>query len=279
MWNLLSGEFYKLRKSKVFYVCMMSMIVMVVWLYGMILVAEKIEQGEMQNGQMGVVVEVNSQPIEENSALITERIGIMDMYQQVAGNLTTFIAAIFTSIFVIGEFGNGAVKNLVGKGKNRSTVYFAKYIAVEAVTILLSFIGAVTTFFVGCVMLGTEEVNGAFVQNYIIYALCQTVLVMTIDGVITATSEMLRSMSMGVVTALCIVGGVSGLVFMGIDLVLKLVHIPVRLNDYWLTELMVVCPLDGIDGTFLRRLVIGVIVWTVVALGAGLEHFKKADIK
>ena len=279
MWNLLSGEFYKLRKSKIFYVCMILMVVVVFWLYAMIMIAQKIERGEIENGQMGVVVSTEQQPTDGNSMPETESIGILDMYQQIAMNLTTMIAVVFSSIFVIGEFGNGAVKNLVGKGKKRSSIFLSKYIAVEAVTILLSLIGAVTTLLAGCIFFGTEEINGAFLQDYAIYTFYQTVLLMALSGVVASASEMIRGMGAGVVTALCIAGGVAGLIFSGVDLVLELIHFPVNISDYWITNLMQACPMTGFDAAFVSRLVIGVVFWTVAAVGIGGVHFSKADIK
>lgn len=278
MWNLLNGEFYKLRKSKLFYVCMILMVVAVFWLFAMVMIAQKIEQGEIENGQFGVVVSME-QTEEESLEPEEEPIGIWDMYQVVANNLATMVTVIFASIFVIGEFGNGAVKNFVGKGKKRYVIFLAKYMTVETVTILLSVIGAVTSLLAGGILFGTGEINGEFLRNYVIYALFQTVLLMALAGVVAAASEMIRTMGAGVVTAVCIAGGVSGLFFYGMDLVLRLVRFPIKLSDYWLTELMQACPMIGFDAAFVRRLVIGVVFWTAAAVGVGAVHFSKADIK
>lgn len=271
MLNLLSGEFLKLRKAKSFYVCGILMVLLTFWLYGMLLIADKINQGEISNGTAGVTVS------EEKSELsLMESIGMMDVYQQVACNFATLVTIVFTSIFVIGEFGNGAIKNLAGKGWGRGRIFLAKYLAVEAASAVLFLICAAAVLIGGWIFYGTGAISGAFLRSYGVYTLFQLALVMVFNGMIAAVGEISRSMGIGITVAIGIMS-LSSLFFRGLDLVCH--RFGFSPSDYWITVLMENCPFAGEDTDFVRHFVIAVIFWTAAAVGLGLLHFKKADIK
>lgn len=274
MLNLLSGEFLKLRKAKSFYVCCILMVVLTFWIYGMLMIAEKINQGEIDNGTVGVTV--SEEKMEETEGSIKEAIGMLDVYQQVACKLAALVTIVFTSIFVISEFGNGAVKNLAGKGYGRGRIFLAKYLVVEIASAVLFLICAASVFIGGCIFYGTGEIGGAFLKNYLVYTLFQLVLTMVFNGIIAAVGEVSRSLGIGITAAICILS-FSSLFFMGLDLVFH--GLGIKPSNYWITELMINCPFTGADIEFVIHFVIASVFWTAAAAGVGLLHFKKADIK
>lgn len=275
MWNLLNGELYKLRKAKSFYVCALVMVIVVFWLYGMLLIANKIEQGEIEQSQMNGAVVVEVETESENS--MPDSLGILDVYQVIAGNLATLITAVFSSMYVISEFTTGAIKNVAGKGYQRGKIFLAKYLVVELAVLALFLTGAVATLIGGCIFFGTEEVNSGFLRDYAVYTMYQAVLIMVLNGIITAVGEIIRNIGVGITAAVCICGGFASLLFYGLDLLLHKTRICT--SDYWITTLIAECPLSGFDAVFVRHFLIAIVLWTAVAAGIGLLHFHKADIE
>lgn len=274
MLNLLSAEFLKLRKSKSFYVCCILMVILTFWIYGMLMIAEKINQGEISNGTAGVTV--SGEALEESENSIKEAIGMLDVYQQIACDLAMLVTIVFTSIFVISEYGNGAIKNLAGKGYGRGRIFLAKYFMVEIASVVLFLICAASVLIGGCVFYGTGEINGAFLKSYTVYTLFQMALAMVFNGIIATVGEVSRNMGIGITAAIGILS-FSSLFFNGLDLALH--GLGLRPSNYWITELMINCSFTGADAEFVRYFVIASVFWTAAAVGLGLLHFKKADIK
>lgn len=273
MLNLLSGEFYKLKKSKSFLVCCMVMIVAVIFLYGTLFLADKIQQGEITNGTSGVVItsEVNTE-----GGSIFDSLGVSDVFQQIAGNFGTMIPAIFTAIFVIGEFGNGAIKNLVGKGYFRAKIFLAKYITSSVAAVVIVFTGAVATVICGGIFMGADALSSTYMKAFVIYTLLETGLVVALNGIIVTISEMSRSMGIGISAGIGVVM-FSSFISGGMDLLLH--RFGFRFSDYWMTDLMSNYPLSDFGGKIIFQIVMTIIVWSVLAIGAGVWHFGRTDVK
>lgn len=250
------------------------MVVLTFFLYGMLEIADKISQGEIDSG--AAVVTVSGEKVEESEQSIKESIGMLEVYQQVSCNFAAFVTIIFTSIFVISEFGNGAIKNFVGKGYGRGRIFLAKYLVVEAASVALFLVCAAAVLAGGCFFYGMGVIDRTLLQNYAVYTLFQLVLVTVFNGIIATVGEISRSMGIGITVA---VGSycLASLLFMGLDLVFH--GIGFSPSDYWVIELMQDCPLTGMDAEFVGHFVIAVVFWTVAAVALGMLHFKKADIR
>ena len=102
MPNLMYSEFYKLRKSKSFYICGIVMIVFVLLVYGTLFLMDKAQQEHVENGSYEVTVTVENA---EENAPVWDSIEILDVEQQMFGGFAGIIIAVFAGIFVIGEYG------------------------------------------------------------------------------------------------------------------------------------------------------------------------------
>ena len=69
----------------------------------------------------------------------------------------SFATAVFAAIFVIGEYINGAAKNIVGKGYARWQIFLAKYIVVMASAVLQLLVLSAVAIICGAVVEGTEQ--------------------------------------------------------------------------------------------------------------------------
>lgn len=279
MINLLNGELYKLRKSKCVYICSITMIVFVMVMYGTLKLADKIQQGEIENGSMGVIV--SEEKMEENGEGFTsifDQISILDILQQMCGSFSGIFTAIFAAIFVYKEYGNGAIKNVTGKGYGRWKVFASKYIITMAAAAIMMMIMMIVTLLFGIVFKGTEELNGEFLKNLCIYGGIQLLLGAALVGLIISVNEFCRNLGVGIAISLCFIC-FSDFISAGFDLILKYCHFDFKISDYWLLDLMGNCPLTDIEKSFVTRAVLTAIFWIVFSFGIGVLHFKKADIK
>ncbi|MBD5544847.1 MAG: ABC transporter permease subunit [Lachnospiraceae bacterium] len=279
MINLLSGEFYKLQKSKSIYVCSIVMIAFVLFFYGLLILMDKIQQGEVENGSMEVVVSGEAmEETEESTASIFEQIGILDALQQMFGAFSGIFTAIFAAIFVYGEYGNGAIKNVTGKGYGRWKIFSSKYLMTILASILMMIVMIITTLLFGVVFKGTEELNGEFCRNLCSYTAIELLLGAAFVGLVITINEFCRSLGAGIAISICIIC-FSDLITMGFDLVLKYFHFNFKVSDYCLLSLMANCPKTNMDESFAVRTIVTAVLWIVFTFGIGALHFKKADIK
>jgi len=114
MLNMLHGEFYKLKKSRSFYISILIAMGLILLLYATLHMVDNIHEEE-QSGNTRIVVKGEEEVVldeEGNVVPISQQVGIMGIVQQMFdSHFTEFIIAIFISIFVTAEFGNGAIKN------------------------------------------------------------------------------------------------------------------------------------------------------------------------
>ena len=279
MINLLSGEFYKLQKSKSIYVCSIVMIAFVLFFYGSLVLVDKIQQGEVENDSMGVVVSGEAmEETEESATSIFEQIGILDALQQMFGAFSGIFTAIFAAIFVYGEYGNGAIKNVTGKGYGRWKIFSSKYLMAIIASILIMIVMIITTLLFGVVFKGTEELNGEFCRNLCSYTAIELLLGAAFVGLVISINEFCRSLGVGIAISICIIC-FSDLITMGFDLVLKYFHFDFKVSDYCLLSLMANCPKTNMDENFAVRTIVTAVLWIVFTFGIGALHFQKADIK
>ncbi|MGN0341437.1 MAG: ABC transporter permease [Roseburia sp.] len=269
MFNLMSGEIYKWRKSKSFKVCCLITILFIFFMYGTLLMADKIQKGEVENGTASVVVETEG-------GSVFDTIGILDVEQVIFGTAAGIVTAVFVCIFVIGEYGNGAIKNIVGKGTSRITIFLAKYFVAMIAAMVLLLIAGIVTLLCGVVIFGADSVSTEILIDLCQYVGMQMWLGAVFAGIIVAIGELSRNLGVGIAISLCVYM-LAGTLFSGLDLLFHKVEF--RPSNYWISNLVSQCPLTDIGGDFLIRVLAASVFWIMVSLAAGMIHFKKADVK
>lgn len=278
MFNLLRGEFYKLFKSKALYVFCLVSVISVVFVYGMLIVASKIQSGEISNGSAGVYV--SGEKMNESGMPVMEEFTILDVLQQLYGNFITFFIAVLVPILVVGEYTSGAVKNVVGKGYARWKIFASKYIVSVTASVFLMILMAILTVFCGCFVGKGQEIGGTFFQELFCFVGIQLCIGTALSGVIIAISEFSRSLGAGIAISFSGVA-FSSLITTGLDLLAHLVlpDSEFKFSAYWLVDLIMECPIRNIEPAFVVRALVVSGAWIVIAAGLGGFHFKKADIK
>lgn len=273
MPNLMHSEFYKLRKSKSFYICGIVMIAFVLILYGTLMLLDTAQQEEVGSNSYGVTV--TAENAEENAS-VWDSIGILDVEQQMFGGFAGIITTVFAVIFVIGEYGNGAMKNMAGKGYARWKIFLSKYIVTGAAVILLMLWMVFAIVLFGSIFTGTGGLNGEFFKNLCKYTAVQLLLGVVLTGIMITISEFCRNLGAGISIGICVVI-FSTTLTSALDLVFR--KLSFRPSDYWLLDLVEQCPVTGIDIRFLVRAAASAVFWMALSLFAGIWHFRKTDVK
>lgn len=273
MPNLMHSEFYKLQKSKSFYICGIVMIVFVLLVYGTLFLMDKAQQENVENGSYGVTVTVENA---EENAFVWDSIGILDVEQQMFGGFAGIIIAVFAAIFVIGEYGNGAMKNITGKGYARWKIFLAKYIATGAAVILLLLFMVLAVVLFGIIFKGTGGLTGEFFKNLCVYTGIQLFLGAALTGIMVTISEWCRNLGAGISISICVVIFSTTLVS-ALDLLFR--KLQFRPSDYWLLNFVEQCPVTEIGSRLIVRAVVSAVFWIVLSLIVGVWHFQKTDVK
>lgn len=277
MMCLLSAEGYRLKKSKSFYICAAVMVLFAFLVYFMLLQADRIQRGEAENGTAGVVVsKEDGQPLGESGSIWNE-IGIFDvMRQEFSGGLAACVMAIYVSVIVIGEYSCGMVKNIVGKGNPRPVIFLSRLFMAAASSVAVTLIGVIAVLAGGALFIGKSAFEGDFWQNLFVYCGLQILMAAALAAVYVLTSEITRSMAAGISLGIG-VAVLPELILSSADLVCeKYGFTP---SQFWLVSRSGNCPVSDFTTEYIIETVVVAAVWFLVAMGLGIWHFSRTDIK
>lgn len=277
MSNLFRSELYKWRKCRAFYVCLLSAVgcVVVIWLS--FLLADQIASGNIENGTMGITVSEQGEVVGADTSFLDD-FDIMEIVHTfVGGGFSTLFIAIFLSIWVTGEYANGAVKNAVGKGCSRNSIFLTKYLSSVLTALVLDIAIILAAVLTGMAVMGAGRIGEAFGQDCLAYVGVELVLSVAFSGVIATVNEWTRSLAAGIGISIFLTA-LSSTFVNGLDLLLKKLHTDFRISDYWITNVIESCPISGINADVVCRAVVVTVMWTAISLIAGMVHFHEADV-
>ena len=261
MINLLSAEIYKLRKSRSFKVSAGLAVLFVAAIY----LLEEL----LLSGMAGNV----------DKAMIEEGSNILHMLKQMYGQCNTIIfVTIFVCLFALGDYSSGAVKNIVGKGLRREEIYLARFLVTEFGAVMIYLLTALAVFIGGVIFLGTEQINGAVLYDFISYFSLQILYLTAYTAIIILVCEITRNTA-GILISILGVMLFSSIIFQGIDIAIKASGIPITLAKYWIMSVIGSCPEADIPPQFITSSGITAGVWLIVSLAAGILYFSWKDVK
>lgn len=279
MINLLSAEFYKIRKSKAIYIGILVAAALVLLIYGSLAMIDKINQGEVANGTAGIIVFPNAEEAEMVGApqSIMQEIGVIGVLQQMfGGHFVGIIAAVLVSIFVIREFSTGTIKNLVGKGHTRLTIFFAKMIPTIALTLVFEALVAAVSICMGIPFMGWDAFSATAWENVAVYVGLQLLFGAAVAVIYMLVGELTRNLAAGISVSIGVLM-FSTTLTAGLDLVFH--GMEFQPSKYWVLDLMSSCHIADFPSEFIVRSVTVSIVWCLIASALGALHFRKADVK
>ncbi|MCI9083783.1 MAG: ABC transporter permease subunit [Lachnospiraceae bacterium] len=277
MLNLLRAEFYKLKKSRGILIGLLVAACLALLLYGSLSLIDKINRGELANGTRGVMVYQNGESLEMGRAeSMMEQVGVAGVLQQMfSGHFVGLILAVLVNMFVIREFSSGAVKNLVGKGYSRASIFLTKMIAVITLTLLFQIAVTIVTLSMGVPFMG-EVFFAADWREVAAYAGFQFMFGVVAAVIFMVIGELTRNLAAGIAVSIGVLifsttlTEVLDLVFHGINF---------QPSRYWVLDLAASCPVTGISSEFLIRGVLVSLIWLLLTAVLGVIHFQKADVK
>lgn len=277
MFNLFGAELYKWKRSRSFYVCLLSAVACAVIIWLSFLLADKVESGQVENGTMGIMV--SEETLEEGrSTSFLDELNMMQIVQTfVGGGFSTVFMAIFICIWVVGEYANGAVRNVVGKGYSRNSIFLTKYLSAVLISLVLDIAIAMAAVLAGVAVMGTARVGEHFLPDCLAYVGVQLMLGVAYSGLIVAVSELTRSLAAGISISIFL-AALSSTFANGLDLIFKTLRIDFKVSDYWITNVIEHCPIEGINLNVVGGAISVTAMWTIISLMIGMIHFHEADV-
>lgn len=261
MLNLLKSDFYRLFKSKSFYICTI--------VYTILRIAS------------AVIMEFTVRLIANNANVTTVPGSVLK--DGISYGLTSFTQgganlyiAIFVAIFITADFTHGTMKNVVSKGFSKLQVYLSKIVTMMAVTYLMLLTSFIFSTITATILTGKF---GTFTLTYVgqIFQVIgiELLLYAALVAVFTMIAMVVRNA--GGTIAINIVGivMVGPVIFQVLELFVKKIHF----TDYELSQNIIsFINLTPNSEDVIRAIIIG-LAYFVVTTGVGILAFTKSDVK
>ncbi|MDE5597351.1 MAG: hypothetical protein K2J04_05915, partial [Lachnospiraceae bacterium] len=166
----------------------------------------------------------------------------------------------------------------VGKGLRREEIYLARFLVTEFGAVMIYLLTALAVLIGGIIFLGTEQINGAVLYDFISYLSLQILYLTAYTAIIIMVCEITRNTA-GILISILGVMLFSNIIFQGIDIVIKAAGIPFTLSKYWIMTVIAACPAEDIPPQFVTSFGIAAGVWLIVSLTAGMLYFSWKDVK
>lgn len=260
MSNLLRSDFYRLFKSKAFYICTG----VASFLMGL-------------NIFMSYWASHLNAENEKAYADMLPKDGISYGLSAFAAGNVQMILAIITAIFITSEFAHGTMKNVVSKGFSKIKIYFSKLITMLAAVYIIIF----TTLIVGtiCCTIVTGTV-GDFTGEYVSQILKTVGIELLLNAAMTALLVLVAMVvrNLGGVIAINILGIMSfgPLIFTLLEYLVK--H-KIKFSEFSLSYNIQYFMGDVTKGSDFLRGAIVALAFIVVSTALGIFAFKKTDVK
>lgn len=260
MKNILKSDFYRLFKSKSFYICtLVSAALFGLGIY-MMYWAHKVTSSQ------GVEF-----PFQYTDGLSYGMTAFMDGSVQM-------IISIFIAIFVTAEFSHGTMKNIVSKGFSKVNIFLSKLLTMT----VAAFIIVIATVIVGtvCGTLVTGKfgsLNGEF-GGYVLKTIgIELFLYIALTALLLMVAMTVKNL--GGAIAISVIGIISfenvlfALLEFAVDSKIKFSEFSLIYNTLFYRMNM-----EAAGSDYVRSVIVGA-VFLVVATTFGIFMFKKADVK
>ncbi len=260
MNNILKSDFYRLFKSKSYYICtIVALLLMVtnIFIYKW--------QWETFSEQLGM----ETFPYKDG---ITYGLTVFSN-----GNILMIIA-IFTAIFVTAEFAHGTMKNAVSKGFSKLQIYLSKLVTMTVAVILILLVNFIVSTIAGVIVIGSlGEFTGEFVAIMFKTIGIELLLNFALTAVLVLIAMVVRNL--GGVIAIDIIGvfSLGSLIYIALEL---LVDGKIKFTQYSLMNNISFYNMNttAMGSDYLRSTIVAV-AFLVITTILGIVAFKKSDVK
>ena len=281
MKNLLCSDFYKLRKARYFWVCLVITAVLAVASVFLLDFTYK-----MSGDQLAAQMEQQQQAMDENGINFSVE-GIPTSYEELsassqllsffAGN-TTLLLAVLVSLFVGSEFNNGTIKNIASRNYSRGKIYLSKLIVCIIAGIVFTLIYAAVSTATATALWGFGDIPSGYWTEFLGAAGIELLLGSAFVSVFVMFSMLIRQNGGSLAANICFLEFVSLLVTLGEMLIKKLFDKTITLSNYLIDTNMSAVSSDLTRTVAIRGITVAVCFLAAAAF-IGAASFKKRDIK
>lgn len=269
--NLLRAEFYKLSKSKAFYVCLLVAIcisiisVIIVPKNEAVITAANTNVHQSRNAMIGWMLPNDAKKLK----------GLWFMSSCLGtGDILPIIVAIMISIFITKEFQSRAINNIVSKGFSKNKVYFSKLISVSLCTIFILGVYMAVAAILASAWLGFGEFNIYIFGEIIRMLLLQILLHVSIASIFTMIAMIVRKSGPAIAINICI----NLFVSLFYQLIVIFLNNNITVGQYWISYNILVLEALEPEGSAVIRGIMVALTFFVLSTMIGCINFNKRDI-
>lgn len=281
MSHLLNNEFYKIRKAKYFWICILINIALAVGTIFILDFTYKIAGDQMEaqmSGQQdamdeaGVNISTSGIPTSyDDLCASTQLIGFF------TGN-TPLLLAVVISLLVGSEFNNGTIKNIASKNHSRTKIYLSKLIASVIVGIIFVLIHVLFSTITATAVWGFGDISAGYWPTVIKSGGIELLLISAFVSVFVMISMLIRQNGGSLAANICFLEFFSLVVMLGEVILKKLLDMKVVLSNYLLDTNMNAVAADLTKTVAIRSITVGLAFFLIAAL-IGISSFQRRDIK
>ena len=264
MKNLLQSDFYRLFKSKSFYIC--AAVSALLFAAGIFILDWSYQLMSEQSTNANAMFTL---PYSD---------GISYALTVFEDSNVLMIIAIFTAVFITAEFSHGTMKNAVSKGFLKLEIYLSKLISMIVATLVIFLITFVAGLISGTIVMGSM---GDFTGEFVGYMFKNIGIELLLNLALTAVLIMVAMIvkNLGGVIAIDIIGVMlfEQLLFQLLEF---LVHSKIEFSKFSLMKNISFYLMNqtAVGSDYLRSTIVG-IAFLVVASALGMFVFQKSDVK
>lgn len=254
MLKLLKSDFYKLSKTKSFFICLCILLGLAV---GYVFLSHYSYQF------------VSTEPHPGASVFVAETFSANSL----------IFSAIVVSLFVACEFGFGTIKNTASKGFGRTEIYASKLIVSCVVSTVFLLAYSLASVVTGTILWGFGPVEPGYWQELLQIIGLEALLNLAFTSVFVFFASLVRQTGGAIAINICLMSFASAMVQMGQMLLHYLFKVEWNISQYLISSnISVVSQGDLTQETILRALIVGIVYFAVTTL-SGVWLFSKRDIK
>lgn len=220
MIGLIKSDFYKILRTKSFYIC----------------------------GGLAAIFAVLSVVMMDVSIRMQYAMyGLEDLYvspytgaYSLVFGLTnaTLFATIVISMFVPSEFKFGTIKNIASRGISRSAIYFSKLVITVFVSAVYSLLCGAVAFVAGCYIAGAGELSRHEMLNVFVVVMLFLLAEVALQSIFQMVGFMVRGTGWSMITNIGIQALVPTMIFGYIDFAINNWIVPLITSNEWLNSWM-----------------------------------------
>lgn len=272
MVNLLKSNFYRMFKSKAFYICTIVYTAINCLILIMLKLAENVSQP---------AADTSLEAEAAASGLMRYKDGVSYGIELISEGDALFFIAIFSAVFITAEFAYGTMKNIVSKGFERYKVYISILIPVIAASFIMSAINFLVSTALASIFIGSV---GSFDGDLLLKTLRFVGIEMLLYAAFVSLFVMIALIvrhNGGVIAIDIIIVMFGRLIYQLLELIVCNVfkiNFDFSFIDYSLQN-NIFAAINTIKGEHILRPILVGLIFLAVTLALGLIHFERTDVK